>query len=367
MAQRNGKPMTRFRCGLVVGKFSPLHIGHEKLINAALAQCEQVVVISYSLPELSGCEADKRRRWLATRFPSVRSLVVTPKDTARWQIPTMPHNDGDENVHRHFVGALCLDVLHTVVDAVFTAEDYGDGFAAVLGHWFSQQTNRTCRVTHVRLTREQGPGSVSGTLLRSDIHTWRHLVAPSVYADFVHRICLLGGESSGKSTLSLALADALGTVAVAEYGRECWEAKYGALTYSDMLHIAQTQVAREQSAHPNRFLVCDTSPLTTLFYSREMFGKADLELESLARRHYHTVVLCSPDFPFAQDGTRRGEDFRHQQHAWYLAELAQRKMPYLAVTGDIAQRVRQVLSHLQKPSVASGEPSSVPAGEESFI
>lgn len=345
--------MTQFRYGLVVGKFSPLHIGHETLINAALAQCESVIVISYSLPELPGCEADKRRRWLNIRFPTVRSLVLTPEDVAQWQIPAMPHNDEDANAHRCFVGALCLNVLHTVIDAVFTAEDYGDGFAEILTRWFSQQTNHPHHVTHVRLNRGHGPYDVSGTLLRNDIHAWRHLVAPQVYADFVHRICLLGGESSGKSTLSLALANALHTVAIAEYGRECWEARQGKLQYGDMLHIVQTQVVREQSARPNRFLVCDTSPLTTLFYSYEIFGKAEpeLELELLAKRHYHTVILCSPDFPFVQDGTRHSENFRRQQHSWYLTELAQRGIPYLSVTGGITQRVLQVLSHLQKSSV----------------
>lgn len=343
--------MTRFRCGLVVGKFSPLHIGHEKLINAALAQCESVIVISYSLPELPGCEANKRRRWLNTRFPTVRTLVLAAEDTAQWQIPAMPHNDDDENVHRHFVGALCLNVLHTVVDAVFTAEDYGDGFAEVLARWFSQQTNHPHQVTHVRLQRENGPYSVSGTLLRSDIHTWRHLVAPSVYADFVHRICLLGGESSGKSTLALALADTLQTVSIAEYGRECWEARQGKLQYGDMLHIAQTQISREESALANRFLVCDTSPLTTLFYSQEMFNRVDPALEQLAQRHYDTVVLCSPDFPFAQDGTRRGENFRQQQHAWYQAELARRNIPFLPVAGNITQRKQLVLACLQNKLV----------------
>lgn len=38
--------MKRFRCGLVVGKFSPLHRGHELLIRRALAACEHVVVLS---------------------------------------------------------------------------------------------------------------------------------------------------------------------------------------------------------------------------------------------------------------------------------------------------------------------------------
>lgn len=58
--------------GLIVGKFAPLHAGHELLINAALARCETVFIISYSLPEMPGCEPEKRLQWLQTRFPRCR-------------------------------------------------------------------------------------------------------------------------------------------------------------------------------------------------------------------------------------------------------------------------------------------------------
>ncbi|MDF2622573.1 MAG: ATPase [Kosakonia cowanii] len=52
--------MKRFASGLIVGKFAPLHCGHERLINTALAQCERLWLISYSVPELPGCEPEKR-------------------------------------------------------------------------------------------------------------------------------------------------------------------------------------------------------------------------------------------------------------------------------------------------------------------
>ena len=35
----------KFNCGVIVGRFSPIHIGHEQLINEALKDCRQVVVI----------------------------------------------------------------------------------------------------------------------------------------------------------------------------------------------------------------------------------------------------------------------------------------------------------------------------------
>ncbi|MGY5958905.1 AAA family ATPase [Kosakonia sp. BK9b] len=330
--------MKRFASGLVVGKFAPLHCGHERLINAALAQCERVWLISYSQPELPGCEPDKREHWLQARFPQCGVVVLTPERVTSWGLGALPHNDAPDSLHRHYMADLCLQVLRCRPQAVFTAEAYGEGFAQVLSERFAQP------VTHVRLQREQGAHAPSGTLIRGDVHRWRQMLSPVVYRDFVKRICLLGGESTGKSTLSAALAQALGTAFVAEYGRERWEEKGGELAYDDMLPIAQTQVAREDNADAVRWLVCDTSPLTTLFYTLEMFGKAPDALFTLAQRSYHLVVLCEDDFPFVQDGTRQDETFRQRQQAWYVEQLTQRGVPFMRVRGSVSQRVAQILA-----------------------
>ena len=302
--------MKPFVTGLVVGKFAPLHCGHERLINTALAQCEELFIISYSAPEMPDCEPEKRLTWLQVRFPRATVLVLTPELIARYNLPAIPHNDADADIHRHYVATLCLQVLHCRPHAVFTAEDYGDGFAKVLTKRFAQP------VEHIRLQRPLGDKSPSGTLIRSDLHRYRYMLAHDVYRSFVRRICLLGGESTGKSTLSKALADVLDTAYVAEFGRDYWEEKNGVLTADDLLHIAREQVRREQQAEANRYLICDTSPLTTLFYTLDQYGHAPQELHQLAEREYSLVVLCGAEFPFVQDGTRQGEAFRARQQAW---------------------------------------------------
>lgn len=100
-------------------------------------------------------------------------------------------------------------------------------------------------------------------------------------------------------------------------------------------------------ADARRYLVCDTSPLTTLFYSRHLFGRVEPELELLAERAYALHVLCAPDFPFQQDGTRQDEAFRALQHAWYRAELARRGWPWVEVAGTVAERIQRVEAHLR--------------------
>jgi NadR type nicotinamide-nucleotide adenylyltransferase len=331
----------RFRRGLVVGKFCPLHLGHEFCIRRMIEECEEAIVISYTNPEFPGCEPTRRRGWLHERFPHQRLRVLVLGDQPGELIPP---NDAEEVEHRRFVGALCRDRLGVTVDAVFTSERYGDGFARELTTYFREGEPSHPEVVHrcVDLGRELLP--VSGSMLRADVHANRRWLGPEVYADFVQRICLLGGESSGKSTLTVALAEAFGTAMVAEYGRECWEARGGVLRPDDLLHIAAIQIERENAAVRSalRYVFCDTSPLTTLCYSECWFQRADPWLQQAAQRRYALNVLCAPDFPFVQDGTRADEAFRQRQHEWYHRRLPVLDSPWMPAGGDVGNRVEMV-------------------------
>lgn len=171
----------------------------------------------------------------------------------------------------------------------------------------------------------------------------------------VRRLCLLGGESSGKTTLSIALAKALGTLWVPEYGRQRWEELRITLDVAELVAVARTQVAWEddyaQRAHG--WLVCDTSPLTTLQYCLFDHGEAPPELRELALRTYDLTVVCMPDFHFVQDGARRDDGFRAAQHAWTLARLAEMGRPFITVAGSVEARVQQVLAAMQ-PAIQPG-------------
>jgi NadR type nicotinamide-nucleotide adenylyltransferase len=339
----------RFATGLVVGKFAPLHRGHELVIRRALEECDRVYILSYTNPEYPGCEPARRAKWLAQIFPQAERLVVGAENIAALGLGPMLHNDDAEEAHRDFVARACEVMFHARVEAVFGSDAYLVPFAEHLTRRFRnhQPNHPGVHAVLVDASREMIPAS--GTLLREDVHAHRHLLSPVVYADFVKRICLLGGESSGKSTLAQVLAAEWNTTWVHEFGREYWLERGGVLTFDDLTHIGREQCRREDAAAgaANRFLFCDTSPLTTLFYCQHDFGRASPELTALAHRPYDLTLLCAPDIPFDQDGTRQPPEFRALQHAWYVRELAERGVPYTLVEGDMPQRlarVRELLS-----------------------
>ncbi len=171
------------------------------------------------------------------------------------------------------------------------------------------------------------------------------------------RLCLLGGESAGKTTLAQALAQQLQTVWVAEYGRERWLEIGGTFSIEELLQVGVEQVAREDAALPQArgWLVCDTSPLTTLVYSLLDHGQAPPALQALARRPYDLILLCAPDFGFVQDGARRDDGFRNQQHALTVQLLQDFDLPHVLVQGTLAQRLAQVLPLLGVDAAAGAD------------
>lgn len=167
-------------------------------------------------------------------------------------------------------------------------------------------------------------------------------------ANPVRRLALLGGESSGKTTLARALAAELGCAWVAEYGRQRWEELRETLNVQELVHVAETQVAWEAAAEADPqalasgWVVCDTTPLTTLQYCLHDHGQAPDALWALAQRAYDLVVVCEPDFAFVQDGCRRDDAYRQAQHGWTLDRLHERGQPWVAVRGSVAERVQQL-------------------------
>lgn len=340
--------MKKFRNGLIVGKFSPLHKGHEFLIETALAECETLYIFSYYTPEFAGCEAYRREHWLKTLFPTAKIFAIDNDYVQKRFNISLPEFGASDLEERRFVGFLWLNLVNQPLDAVFTSENYGEGYAAEMSVYFANYTNFP-PVAHVLVDLERIRITISGTGLRGNIHELKEYLSPIVYASFVERVCFLGGESSGKSTLTERLAREFKTNFVVEYGRTLSEEKDNKLIFEDLLRIAKIHVLDEEklAETADRYLFVDTSPLTTLFYSLHLFGKADPELVWLSHRQYDRIFLCAPDFPFVQDGSREGGGFRERQHEWYIQKLAERQIPYAILTGDLDSRVSQVKASLQ--------------------
>lgn len=342
-----------FRLGLVVGKFSPLHLGHEHVIGAALARCERVLALGYSEPEFPGCDRVRREQWFKARFPQVQSfqldassLLGRCKDRGCNYRP-IPPNAASDLIHQDYLAWLLSQAFGAAPDALFASESYvypcASRLSSVLG----------CQVVPVLVDADRQRWPISATRIRDDVHGQRHWMHPDVYRDFVRRVVFLGGESTGKTTLARALAEHHKTCWVEEFGRELWIEQQGTLSLEDLIRIGVTQIEQEELLwrHARQFLFCDTSPLTTLGYARWTYQQQPSTLMTLSHRSYDLTVLCEPDFSFEQDGTRKNETFRLEQHRWYESTLRQRGIPFLRARGPLVERLACINSALAEPGL----------------
>ncbi len=329
-----------FKTGLVVGKFAPLHKGHELVIKTALRQCETVIVLVYSNPDFSWMPSVTRAKWVKELFPQAR--VYAPENP--------PLNQADDLTQREFVKSW-LDGNNFVPDAIFGSDDYLEGFAAHIA----------AVPIKVDATRDAQP--ISGTKLREamqnkEITAFKPFVSSLVYSHLefwaapIQKVVFLGAESTGKSTLTARMALEYQTSFVAEFGREIWEAKNGQLALEDYVFIAKHHLELEDTAllEANQYLFVDTNAITTMFlgYAYEGRGLPELtELARVAKSRYHHVFLCSDDIPFSQDGWRDDAVWRSRAQGMVRYDLAVREIAYTELLGDLEARVAQVRAILE--------------------
>lgn len=353
-----------FETGLVVGKFSPMHLGHTHLIKTAADQCEKLFVISYSNPEFHKCDTATRESWIDSALYNINSAFVVIDNENVKSFGTsfleVPKNDDEENIHRSFCAEICQYYFQTQIDAVFSSENYGDGFANFLTIHFKQCFNSTNIVEHVCVDLHRTLIPISATQVRANVSESSKYVPINVLADLFPRVTVLGGESSGKTTFAIALNSAIDqkpSLFISEFGRTLWNEKKGNLKFQDMLKIAEMQIYHEHAAAfwynydvNKKMLICDTAPITTEWYSQQMFnGQVNPRLSKLSRRDYDLYILCEPDFEFVQDGTRRDESFRTEGHEFfkkYVTEKAHNGALTLIVSGSVEERVEQAKQFL---------------------
>ena len=181
---------------------------------------------------------------------------------------------------------------------------------------------------------------------------------PSCPRESVPRICLFGPESTGKSTLGLALAEHFGTVMAPEYGRlytETFGQECGAEDLRRIVigHRAGTRAAGRWA---NAVLIEDTDPVLTAIWSDVLTGQRDPWFEGY-RDTADLYLLTGIDVPWVADDVRYfpAEAARRDFHDRCRAELVRRALDFVEVTGDPATRLATALEAIRErfPDIAA--------------
>jgi len=309
---------------LVVGKFAPLHRGHQLLLDRASEVADNLTAVVWSNPDFDEMPSTVRAGWIRELYPHAEVIVG---DGGPLNIASGPE-------HWAFVAGLIASHGCTP-DVVLSSEAYGPPFAAHLG------------TAHIDVDSTRSMWPVSGTDIRADVHAHRADLDPRVYRHFVERVVFLGAESTGKSVLAGRMAEEFETEFVAEYGRLYYEERDGELDVEDYVTIATRHRELEDDAalRACRYLFIDTNALTTMFFSHYYNRDSLPALRVMAdncRARYQHVIVCDDDIPFEQDGWRDSAMWRARMEGMVLHDLAVRGIEYHMVSGSLDDRVAQV-------------------------
>ena len=321
------------RTGLTLGKYAPFHKGHEYVIRTMLEEMDEAVVVIYDTP-VTPVPLQVRAGWIRQLFPQAKVIEA-------WDGP-----DGysSERAFEIIQEQYILNLLNgRRIDAFYCSEFYGAHMARALG-----AVDR-----RVDEAREAVP--VSGTMIRANPYQHRQYLSAAVYRDLIVKAVFLGAMSTGKSTLTEALAGRYGTAFASEYGRDYWTEHQvdRRISLEAFDEIALGHLAREEAAFQaaDRYCFVDTNAITTYMFALDYHGRAPELLTRLAlgnASRYDLFFLCGDDIPYDDTWDRSGDQKRQVFQKQIEADLRARRLPYIPLRGSLEARMDRVAEVLAK-------------------
>jgi NadR type nicotinamide-nucleotide adenylyltransferase len=322
------------KVGFTLGKYAPLHHGHQYVIEQGLAETDRMIVMIYNCPETTPCPLPVRAQWLRDLYPQVEVIEA-------WDGPTMVgYTPEIKKCHEQYI---LQQLKGQRVTHFYCSELYGDHVSQALNAM-------NCVVDK---SRSKFP--VSGTSIRANPYLYRQHISSRVYRDLITNVVFLGAPSTGKTTIADALAKKYHTVWMPEYGREYWEQNQidRRLSLKQLVEIAETHLVREEKMlyEANRFFFTDTNAITTYMFSLYYHGKADTKLKEFALNaayRYDITFLCEDDIIYENTWDRSGEMYRNTFQKQIVADLTLRKIPFFRLLGTLEERIETVSHVLER-------------------
>jgi len=151
-------------CGLVIGKFMPLHLGHVALIRFALERCEILTVAVISKPS-DPISKEIRCKWFEKLFGA--SLSVRVVDLREVHLPVT----GEHTPEAEAAWTRYFAEEFSETDILFSSESYGDILASALG------------IPHCLYDPNRDSHPISGAQIRKHPEAFRHYLPELVYED----------------------------------------------------------------------------------------------------------------------------------------------------------------------------------------
>lgn len=294
--------------GVITGKFAPLHTGHIYAITKAATQVDKLYVVLSFDQKFIDKQPDylkdkltlkKRMLWLKRTFQNLDHIKVVYVNES--DVPSYP--DGVVPWCRMVKNILAEDGVYQVNKWFSSEPEYS--------WWIEEHFN--CE--NVIIDFERLNFNISATEIRSNPYKYWQYLPSIVRKEFLLKVCLIGTESCGKSTLTKMLAKLFNTSWVEEYGRKYCEQEMcmdeSLLSFDDYGLIASNRYYEELQAEAtaNKILFVDTNAFITQYYCELYEGRSHPLVDAyICQEDYDIILHLEADVPWIDDGLRINSD-----------------------------------------------------------
>ncbi len=329
------------------GSFNPLHLGHVDCILQAANMCGKLFIVLSVGDNRDEVDYRVRYRWLYTLTKHIGnvSIIMLQDDASTKAAYTKEYWLADADKVKKQIGE------H--IDVVFCGNDYGkDSF------WNVCYPDSELYI----FPRNE----MSSTEIRNDIYGHWEWIPSVVRPYYTKKVLLIGGESTGKSTLTINLANRFNTNYIDEAGRDISER-----SGTDLMMISQdfTEILLQHKLneikalqYSNKVLFIDTDALVTQFYMQFLEDPDIVRNRALsdaidAINSYDIILFLEPDVAFVQDGDRSTViEADREKYSNQIKELLQKhSRRFVSINGDYQERYKKAVTLVESMLTNNGE------------
>ncbi|WP_226571967.1 multifunctional transcriptional regulator/nicotinamide-nucleotide adenylyltransferase/ribosylnicotinamide kinase NadR [Mangrovibacter yixingensis] len=315
-------PRVEKRVGVVFGKFYPLHTGHIYLIQRACSQVDELHIIM-------GYDETRDRELFEA---SAMSQQPTISDRLRWLLQTFKYQ---KNIHIHAFNEEGMepypwgwDVWSKGINAFMDSKGiYPDQI------YTSEASDAPQYLEHlgiqtVLVDPDRTFMNISGGQIRENPFRFWDYIPTEVKPFFVRTVAILGGESSGKSTMVNKLANIFNTTSAWEFGREYVFSHLGgdgrALQYTDYdkIAIGHSQYIDFAVKYANKVVFIDTDFVTIQAFCKANEGREHPFVQAMIDEYrFDLVILLENNMPWVAGDFRRSGSGSERERKAFQAQL----------------------------------------------
>ncbi len=325
----------KYKIGMYGGNFNPLHLGHVNNIIKASNVCQKLYVVLSVTKNKNEIDHRERFKWLKNITSDMDNVCVfeifddsTSKDKTPWE------QERDDIVN----------FIKDKIDVVFCGDDYKEKN-------IFERLYPNSEIVYF----DRKEINISSTMIRGNPYKYFDYLPNVVRLYYTKKVCVVGTESCGKTTLVRNLAKYFNTTHVEEAGRYICD-KAGGIDNMQKYHYFEIlfkhkQLENDAMKSANKVLLIDTDSLITLYYYNLGFNDKDSLNKSFNDvatgisnlNNYDLYLFLEPDVEWVQDGTRTyGEQSIREENNNTLKQLLDKNnIKYVSISGDYDERYKK--------------------------